>query len=372
MQLLSLHAGPPAMHATQNLVCVAVDGIETATNIVPWAVTNVVQPSDELSIIHVDIKAVRRSWTLAGLCETACSAEEDDTTATPERIIEAAMCSAQDAGMDPHRVHSKVLPSFGSQAQTAGAAISDYVEADARNKLLVVGTRGMGAITRAMMSLVGLGSISSYLVHRTTLPVAVVRLQDNTETQPTAAHARRHVLVAIDASAQARGVVTWVLDNLLRPDKDTLHVISVAEPPPPPVIDEMGVHSIMLEAFSEQVAAATGLAWEVARAGADLAREHPGLHRTDLVKCQALDPVLNLMPDTSSGTADAISRYADAHQIDLLVLGRRGQGFGSTLRNLTGLGSVSSHLTCNAHCPVIIIRPLKEEASGELAGGAPA
>ena len=46
---------------------------------------------------------------------------------------------------------------------------------------------------------------------------------------------RRHVLVAIDASAQSRSVLSWALDHLLRPDADMLHVISVAESPPPPV-----------------------------------------------------------------------------------------------------------------------------------------
>ena len=50
--------------------------------------------------------------------------------------------------MDPHHIHSKVLPSYGSKAQTVGAAIRDFVEADRRNRVLVVGTRGMGASKR--------------------------------------------------------------------------------------------------------------------------------------------------------------------------------------------------------------------------------
>ena len=44
-------------------------------------------------------------------------------------------------------------------------------------------------------------------------------------------------------------------------------------------------------------------------------------------------------------------------QIDLLVVGRRGQGLCATIRNLTGLGSVSSHLTSSARCPLIVTRP---------------
>ena len=126
---------------------------------------------------------------------------------------------------------------------------------------------------------------------------------------------------------------------------------------------------------------------------------------------QALDPVWSLTPDTASGVAGAITRYADDNQvlprhlalcrrattctsgrglhpdadctfdqcqwlgthvyilrtphilllqIDLLVVGRRGQGLGATIRNWTGLGSVSSHLMGNAHCPVIVTHPDEE------------
>ena len=50
-----------------------------------------------------------------------------------------------------------------------------------------------------------------------------------------ASQAQRQALVAIDASAQAYGVLGWALDHLLR-DTDRLHVICVAEPPPPPVM----------------------------------------------------------------------------------------------------------------------------------------
>ena len=56
------HAGQmaSAMDACRTSVCVAVDGPETASTLVSWAVANVVQPSDELSILHVDMKVRRR------------------------------------------------------------------------------------------------------------------------------------------------------------------------------------------------------------------------------------------------------------------------------------------------------------------------
>ncbi len=43
----------------------------------------------------------------------------------------------------------------------------------------MVGARGMGAFKRRMMSLVGLGSVSDYLVHHMTgCPVAIIKAQD--------------------------------------------------------------------------------------------------------------------------------------------------------------------------------------------------
>ena len=48
------------MDTCKPAVCVTVDGPETACALVPWAVANVVQPSDELVLLHVDMKVRRR------------------------------------------------------------------------------------------------------------------------------------------------------------------------------------------------------------------------------------------------------------------------------------------------------------------------
>lgn len=41
--------------------------------------------------------------------------------------------------------------------------------------MLVVGSRGMGALARSLMGLVGLGSVSDYVVHHAHCPVAVIK-----------------------------------------------------------------------------------------------------------------------------------------------------------------------------------------------------
>ena len=57
------------------------------------------------------------------------------------------------------------------------------------------------------------------------------------------------------------------------------------------LIDEMGVHSIMLKAYMEDLLAATEAAWGVARSGASIARERRAPWHTRLVVCKALNGV---------------------------------------------------------------------------------
>jgi hypothetical protein len=59
--------------------------------------------------------------------------------------------------MDPAHVHAKLLPDFGSKAQTSGAELADFVEGDEHYKMLVVGTRGIGAVKRCEASNLTLG-----------------------------------------------------------------------------------------------------------------------------------------------------------------------------------------------------------------------
>jgi hypothetical protein len=58
-----------------------------------------------------------------------------------------------------------------------GKTIVDWVDGHKAVTLLVMGTRGMGAWTRSVASMVGLGSVSDYVVHHAHTPVLVVRLE---------------------------------------------------------------------------------------------------------------------------------------------------------------------------------------------------
>ena len=54
-------------------------------------------------------------------------------------------------------------------------ALAKYAQAEAAD-LVCVGSRGMGAFKSTMYSMVGLGSVSNYLVHHSDVPVLVCKL----------------------------------------------------------------------------------------------------------------------------------------------------------------------------------------------------
>lgn len=78
----------------------------------------------------------------------------------PQHIANAAAEHAREAGVDaiPHAAHGDVVTCIADAAVT--------LKAD----LLVVGSRGLGSLSGAM-----LGSVSRALVQRSTVPVTVVR-----------------------------------------------------------------------------------------------------------------------------------------------------------------------------------------------------
>ena len=67
-----------------------------------------------------------------------------------------------------------------------GDSLVHYAEANGVD-LIVVGARGMGAVKRALMSFIGLGSVSDYVVGHAQCPVAVVKQAQQSQEQQAAA-----------------------------------------------------------------------------------------------------------------------------------------------------------------------------------------
>lgn len=66
--------------------------------------------------------------------------------------------------------------------------------------LVVLGSRGLGAFKRSLMSAVGLGSVSDYCTHHLQCAVAVVKFKDDHKVGTEAAHREPTTGAALDGA----------------------------------------------------------------------------------------------------------------------------------------------------------------------------
>lgn len=70
------------------------------------------------------------------------------------------------------RIFFKSLEPEGGASEVA-KSIKHYVQANSID-VVIMGSRGIGAIKRAILSFIGLGSVSSWCVHNVDVPVIIV------------------------------------------------------------------------------------------------------------------------------------------------------------------------------------------------------
>ena len=190
--------------------------------------------------------------------------------------------------------------------------------------LVVVGARGLGAISRFF-----LGSVSLAVARHAPCPVLVCK------GSPRDVHA---VTVALDGSEHARRALEWLTTSVSLSPGPRLRFLGVTRPQHYPA-SAPGILGTTLRATVAAVEAEerTALAGELAAAAKGLRARLPAIE-TEVV----------------TGTpADVILRDIEHRGTDLLVVGARGAGAAS--RAL--LGSVSEAVLHQAVCPVLIVRP---------------
>jgi nucleotide-binding universal stress UspA family protein len=142
-------------------IVVGVDGSETATAALRWAV-------DEASLRDATLVAVL-AWTFVppaaiadpGVIPVAATTMIDDLDAErtgATRALDAALEGVSTGGVQVERIVSEGSPG------------DVLVEAAAGADLVVVGSRGRGGIKSAL-----LGSVSSHVAHHAPCPVVIVR-----------------------------------------------------------------------------------------------------------------------------------------------------------------------------------------------------
>ena len=128
------------------------------------------------------------------------------------------------------KVHVHALEPCGG---ASGVAQSIVVWCETRGvDMVIMGTRGMGSAKSALMSLVGLGSVSSYCAHNLKIPVCVVHHEvDEKKSDVTVVAGKRKVLVCVDDSDESLHALEWTVGHVMR-EEDELHLVSVALPVP--------------------------------------------------------------------------------------------------------------------------------------------
>lgn len=143
-------------------ILVGVDGSAESKAAVTWATRDAAMHNMSLTLVHVVVPVIPTASPVASpefVVGTDFFRWQEDQAV---RVLDQARETVTEAsdGAAPAMVHSAVLH---------GGAVSTLVDLSKDADMIVVGSRGLGAISRAL-----LGSVSTGLVHHAHCPVAVI------------------------------------------------------------------------------------------------------------------------------------------------------------------------------------------------------
>lgn len=284
-------------------IVVGVDGSPASTVAVQWAARNAVSRGVALTLVHVAPPSAT-TWA------SSLVPNDLDTwkASTGEQVVANAMEAAREATGDDGALQ------MDSEFYTA-ITVPTLVDLSKRAQLIVVGSRGIGAVARVV-----LGSVSSALIRQAHCPVAVIK--DDAPITPHAASLP--VLVGIDGS----------------PASDTATMVAFDE------ANRRGVDLIALHAWNDYSDCdVTGPNWS--------AREQ----QAKAILAERLAGWRERYPDVGLKTnvvcdSPAMQLVSESNNVQLVVVGSHGRG------GFTGmlLGSVSSAVVQAVRVPVIVTR----------------
>jgi len=190
---------------------------------------------------------------------------------------------------------------------------------------VVVGSRGRGGIRRALM-----GSVSDSVVRHAHCPVLVVRDGERERDGLLGT-----ILLAVDGSEEASAAARMAVELADRTDSE-LHVVHVGEVRPVYHPERRGYHARYEELQEEARRLLEEQVDELRSAGGTVSRAHLRMGRPD-------EEIVVLGEEIGAG---------------LIATGSRGV---SGMRRAL-MGSASDSIVRHAHCPVMVVRPEKEQA----------
>jgi nucleotide-binding universal stress UspA family protein len=284
-------------------ILVGVDGSKESDAAIRWATAEAIMRDQPLTLMHA-IAPVKVSWPVAHL--EASFAESQEINA--REVLEKAQKTIGACTGDSRP------PTVCTEVQHTSAP-SALVIASRDAYMTVVGSRGMGAIGRAL-----LGSVSSGLVHHGHGPMAIIGAAQAEGTDD-----RSPVLVGIDGSPASEEATALAFDEASRRGVDLIALHAWSDVGVFPVL---GMDWHQCEEEGHEVLGERLAGWQ---------ERYPDVHVQRRIVC---DQPARWLIDESQRT-------------QLVVVGSQGRGgFAGML-----LGSVSTKVAQAAQAPVLVVRP---------------
>ena len=107
--------------------------------------------------------------------EAAETAKDQAAVAAAKEYMRGVEAAAAEAGVAPADLESVVLVARGAGSGAIAEAVNAAIDSK-RVETVVLGSRGLGATRRRLEGLLGLGSLSSYLISELHANVLVVKM----------------------------------------------------------------------------------------------------------------------------------------------------------------------------------------------------
>lgn len=282
-------------------ILVGVDGSAESDAAVRWATREAILRDELITLLHV-VAPVVASWPMSPMQANITGWQKENAR---DVIEQARKTLFAEVGEAPPEVHAEVLYSH---------VVPTLIDASEQARMVVAGSRGMGAVGRLLM-----GSVSAGLVHHAHCPVAVIRPEE-----ASAANQNAPVLLGIDGSPASEAATAWAFDEASRQGVPlvALHVWSDVG-----VFPILGTDWRKYESQGEEVLAERLAGWQ---------ERYPDVHVRRRLECD--QPARWLLEESDHA--------------QLVVVGSHGRG---GFAGLT-LGSVSAAVAQSAKIPVIVVR----------------
>ncbi|WP_284235429.1 universal stress protein [Mycobacterium antarcticum] len=285
-------------------VMVGVDGSAESDAAIRWAAREAVLRHAPLTLVHV-VAPVAARWPMEPMFANITEWQQDNARHVLEQGLKTAHACIGDNEMTGIAdVHTETLNA---------SVVPALVSASENQRMVVVGSRGTGALGRML-----LGSVSTGLVHHAHCPVAVIR------PEAEGVDASAPVLLGVDGSPASEPATTMAFEeaSFRGVSLVALHAWSDVA-----VFPILGMDWTQYEDQGHEILAERLAGWQ---------ERYPDVHVERRLVC------------------DQPARWLirESEDAQLVVVGSRGRGGFSS----TWFGSVGSAVAQSANVPVLVVR----------------